>query len=86
MTEPAKSESITWHDVRQFRDQLKLELHLAGMEAREQWDKLQPKLFELEKAIEAGANKAETAIADEVAALGAMLKKLLGDIKSKKQS
>ncbi len=86
MTEQAKSETSTWDDIRRIRDQLKLELHLAGMEAREQWDKLQPKLAELETTFEAGAHKAGTAIADEVSALGAKLHKLLGDIKSKKPS
>jgi hypothetical protein len=54
------------------------------MEARDQWDKLQPKLVELEKAFEAGAHKAGSAMADEVSALGATLKKLLGDITTKK--
>jgi len=84
MTEEAKSETSTWDDVRRVRDQLRLDLHLAGMEAREQWDKLQPKLVELEKSFEAGAHKAGTAMADEVSALGATLKKLLADITSKK--
>ncbi len=86
MTEQAKSETSTWDDIRRIRDQLKLELHLAGMDAREQWDKLQPKLSELEKSFEAGAHKAGTAMADEISALGAKLQKLLGDIKSKKPS
>ena len=84
MTEEAKTD--TWDDVRRVRDQLKLELHLASMEARDQWEKLQPKLVELEKSFEAGAHKAGTAMADEVSALGAKLKKLLGDITSKKPS
>jgi hypothetical protein len=86
MTEEAKTETTTWDDVRRVRDQLKLEVHLAGMEAREQWDKLQPRLVELEKSFEAGAHKAGTAMAEEVSALGATLKKLLGDITSKKPS
>jgi hypothetical protein len=56
------------------------------MEAKEQWEKLQPKLVELEKSFEAGAHKAGTAMADEVSALGATLKRLLGEITSKKPS
>jgi hypothetical protein len=86
MTEDTKPETLTWDDVRRARDQLKLELHLAGMEAKEQWEKLQPKLVELEKSFEAGAHKAGTAMADEVSALGATLKRLLGEITSKKPS
>jgi hypothetical protein len=84
MAEEPKTETATWDDVRRARDELKLQLHLAGMEARDQWDKLQPKLVELEKAFEAGAHKAGSAMADEVSALGATLKKLLGDITTKK--
>ncbi|MEO8703153.1 MAG: hypothetical protein ABI867_24115 [Kofleriaceae bacterium] len=86
MTEEAapEPELSTWDEFRKVRDQLKLELHLAGMEAREQWDKLQPKLVELEKSFEAGAHKAGSAMAEEAKAVGATLKKLLGDITSKK--
>ncbi len=86
MTEEAKTDTATWDDVRRVRDQLMLELHLAGMEGREQWDKLQPKLLELEKSFEAGAHKAGSAMAAEVSALGAALKKLLGEISRKKPS
>jgi len=88
MTEEAKpeTETSTWDDVRRLADQLKLELHLAGMEVREQWDKLQPKLVELEKSFEEGAQKAGSAVADQVSSLGASLKKLLGDIAGKKPS
>ncbi len=86
MTESAKTETSTWDDVRQVRDQIKLELHLAGMEAREQWDKLQPRIVELEKSFESGAHKAGTAMADEVSALGATLKRLFGEITAKKPS
>lgn len=80
MTEEKTS---TWEDVRGLVDQLKLELHLAGMEAREQWEKLQPRLVELEKSVQAGAHSAGSAISEQVSALGDTLKKLLADIKDK---
>lgn len=87
MTEDKPSTSTsTWDDVRRLADQLKLELHLAGMEAREQWEKLQPKFAELEKSVEAGAHKAGSAISEQVSALGDSLKRLLGDITGKKSA
>jgi hypothetical protein len=84
MTDEAKTS--TWDDVCRVADQLKLELHLAGMEAREQWEKLQPKLAELEQSFEAGAHKAGTAISEQVSSMADSLKQLLNDITSRKPS
>ncbi|MEJ7603663.1 MAG: hypothetical protein WKG01_37595 [Kofleriaceae bacterium] len=80
MSEKAE-DTTTWDDLRRVADELKLKMHLAGMEAREQWEKLQPKLAELEHSVEAGAAKAGHAISEQVASLGSSLKKLLADIK-----
>jgi hypothetical protein len=75
-------ETTTWDDVRRVRDELRLKLHLAGMEAREQWEKLQPRLAEIEHSVESGAQKAGTALSEQASSLGAALRKLLGDITS----
>jgi hypothetical protein len=71
----------TWDDVRRVADELKLKLHLAGMDARDEWERLQPKLTELEKAFVAGTSKVEAAVSEQASALGSALKKLLADIK-----
>ena len=76
------SDTNTWDDVRRVADELRLKLHLAGMEAREQWDKLQPRLAEIEHSVESGAHKAGTAVSEQVSSLGAALRKLLGEITS----
>jgi hypothetical protein len=76
------SETTTWDDVRRVRDELRLKLHLAGMEAREQWDKLQPRLAEIEHSVESGAQKAGTAVSEQLSSLGSALRKLLGEITS----
>jgi len=35
--------------LRTLRDEIHLDLHLAGMEAREEWAKLEPKMAELSR-------------------------------------
>ena len=79
MTDQA-DDKTTWDDLRRVADELKLKIHLAGMEAREQWEKLQPKLAELEQSVESGAARAGNAISEQVSSLGASLKKLLSDV------
>ena len=77
MTEKAQD---TWDDVRRVADELKLKIHLAGMEARDQWAKLQPKLAELEKSLETGAQKAGHEVSEQFSTLAASLRKLLTEI------
>ncbi len=73
-------DTSTWDDVRRVADELRLKLHLAGMEAREQWDKLQPKLSELQQSVESGAHGAGSAVSEQLSSLGATLRRLLADI------
>ena len=77
MTDKAQD---TWDDIRRVVDQLKLELHLAGMDARDRWEKIQPRLAELEKSVESGAQKAGQAVSEQFATLGASLRELLDDV------
>ncbi len=69
-----------WNDLRRVADQLKLEIHLGGMEAKAQWEKLQPKLAELERTFEAGAQKAGQAISEQASHLAASFRSLLADV------
>jgi len=73
-------ETSTWDDVRRVADELRLKLHLAGMEAREQWENLQPKIAELQRTVETGAHEAGSAVSEQVSSLGTTLRKLLADI------
>ncbi|MDQ3367978.1 MAG: hypothetical protein M3680_21340 [Myxococcota bacterium] len=72
-----------WDDVRRIADELKLKVHLGGMEARDQWAKLQPTLMDLEQKVESGATRAGDAISEQMATLGASLRKLLADLGDK---
>lgn len=38
--------------VHQLRDEIKLKMHLADLDSRKEWDKLRPKLEEVEQRIE----------------------------------
>ena len=45
--------NATLDELRTLRDEIRLQLHLAGMEAKTKWDKdLEPRLFSLEKDVE----------------------------------
>lgn len=65
----------TWNDVRRIADELKLKVHLAGMEARQKWDELQPSLLEAEKELARGG----TIVAAKLNQLGATLKEIGDD-------
>jgi hypothetical protein len=36
--------------LRTMRDEIKVKLHLAGMDVKDQWAKLEPELFKVERA------------------------------------
>lgn len=45
--------NATLDELRTLRDEIRLQLHLAGMEAKEKWDRdLEPRLFSMEKEVE----------------------------------
>lgn len=52
--------------LRQERDELKVQLHLAGMEAHDEWEKLEEQWHKLQgKGRQAGKNVAESAAHSE---------------------
>ncbi len=52
-----------------LRDEIRVSLHLAGMEAKDQWAKLEPRLNEVERAAHDVSETSRTAVADTVAHL-----------------
>ncbi|MCE9579606.1 MAG: hypothetical protein K8W52_41180 [Deltaproteobacteria bacterium] len=75
--------TFTWDDVRRFTDQLELKIHLAGMEARDRWHALQPKVTELEQDLTRSGKHMSEVVEREVTRLGGMLRKLLDEIAPK---
>lgn len=74
-----------WDDVRRVADELELKIHLAGMEARDRWNALQPRLRELETTLTAAGKRAGDAIDRELTALGEALSRLRDDVSRKQR-
>ena len=88
-TEPAKTpvkgstnHATTWEEVQRVADELELKIHLAGMDIRERWQALQPRVSGLEKAIAHAGGRASAVIAEELSAVGAALRRLRDDVAS----
>lgn len=75
----------TWDDIRRLVDELRLELHLATMEARDRWEGLQPRLGRLEQTITESGTRAGQAISQELSSLGQSLRELLDDIRRRRE-
>lgn len=69
----------TRNDLQQAADEIKLKLHLAGMDAKDAWNELEPKIAEFEQRFDEKAGE----VGEELKALGAELKQRLLNIKSK---
>jgi hypothetical protein len=70
----------TWDEVRRIADELELEIHLAGMEARDRWRDLKPRLAEIEKSIASAGKRASDVVESELASVGAAVRRLRDDI------
>lgn len=66
-------------DLKQMADEIRVKLHLAGMDAKDAWDEVQPRLAEFERRFDAKADE----VGDEVKALGQEVKERLASIKAK---
>jgi len=52
--------------MRTLRDEVKMKLHLAGMDAKEEWRKLEPHLTEVERAADELTEATRTAASEAV--------------------
>ena len=69
-----------WDEVRQIADELELKIHLAGMDARDQWRVLKPKITDIEQRIASSSEQAGQAITKELTAMGDALRKLRDEV------
>ena len=58
-------------DLQRLADQIRLKVHLAGMDAKDVWSRLEPKLFSYERK----AEKATDKVADDLARVAKELKR-----------
>jgi ElaB/YqjD/DUF883 family membrane-anchored ribosome-binding protein len=69
----------TRNDLKTAADEIKLKLHLAGMDAKDAWEEVQPRLADFEQRFDAKAEE----VGEELKALGNDIKQRLQNIKSK---
>lgn len=69
----------TRDDLRRAADEIKVKLHLAGMDAKDAWDEIQPRLEDFERRFDSKAEE----VGEELKALGTDIKQRLLNIKSK---
>ena len=69
----------TRNDLKRAADEIKLKLHLAGMDAKDAWDEVQPRLADFEQRFDAKAEE----VGEELKALGNDIMQRLQNIKSK---
>ena len=69
----------TRNDLKTAADEIKLKLHLAGMDAKDAWEEVQPRLADFEQRFDAKAEE----LGEELKALGNDIKQRLQNIKAK---
>lgn len=69
----------TRDDLRRAADEIKVKLHLAGMDAKDAWNEIQPRIADFEQRFDAKADD----VGEELKALGQEIKQRLANIKSK---
>ena len=66
--------------MRRLADELEVQIHLAGMNARDRWHELEPRLDKLEKQIEHSGQRAEAAVIHELHEVRDALRTLRDDL------
>jgi ElaB/YqjD/DUF883 family membrane-anchored ribosome-binding protein len=69
----------TRDDLRRAADEIKVKLHLAGMDAKDAWEEIQPRIADFERRFDSKADE----VGEELKALGHEIKQRLANIKSK---
>lgn len=69
-----------WDDVRRLADEIELKVHLAGMDARDRWKELKPRLATLDRQFNEIGQRANDAIEKEARSISTELKRLRDEI------
>lgn len=73
-----------WEEIRRLTDELKVRIHLAGMDARDRWQALEPRVTALGRWFERSGERAGETVTKELSAVGALLRKLYADVAKSK--
>ena len=74
-------QTATWAELRRIADEVELKIHLAGMDARDRWRALEPRIVDLEHRLATTGKRAGDVVARELAAVGTALRRLRDDVK-----
>ncbi len=74
------TEHSNWDDVRRIADELEVKIHLAGMDARDRWHELEPRLEKLEHSIVHSSERASETVVHELQEVGDALRKLRDEV------
>jgi hypothetical protein len=69
-----------WDDVRRLAEEVRVKMHLAGMELKEKWKALEPQLKDVEQKVKARGEKAGDAVTAQVSALAAGLRQFVDEL------
>ena len=76
MSTSKKTAKRALEDLKRVRDEIRLKVHLAGMEAKELWGALEPRLEGLEKEIEGAGETVAQATGKLLTELGKSIRDL----------
>jgi hypothetical protein len=69
-----------WEEVRRLADEVRVKMHLAGMELKDKWKALEPQLQDVEQKLKAGGERAGGVITTQVDAIAAGLRQFADEL------
>ena len=77
-----KDLEATREDLRRAAEEIRVKMHLAGMDAKDAWNDIQPRLEDFERRFDSKAGE----VSEELKSLGGDIKQRLLNIKAKLKS
>jgi hypothetical protein len=74
------STNPVWEDVQRLADDVEVQVHLAGMDARDRWHALEQRVTQVEKAIAHSGEQVSDAVSHEISEIHAALVRLRDDM------
>ena len=82
MSDDNQTKGSTWDDLRRIADEVKVKLHLAGMDAKDKWKStFEPRLQELQQKAEHSGERAAGAVQEQLATFADALRKFADDLR-----
>lgn len=71
-----------WDELRRVADDVKTQLHRAGVEAKDRWKELEPKLHDFQAKAEATTERAADAVQAQLTTVVDALHRFVGDLRA----